>query len=381
MPAPVRARVAVSLLYVIMSMPIGGWAARVPEIRRQVGADDALWGLANTVPSIGNLAGLCAIVLLAGRVSNRLLGVAGAALVLLTVPPLAASGSFAAVVLGLTTWALVSLVMAVPMGALALEVQRRYGRPLMGGFDACFGAGTLAGGLTGTLAAALDVRPWAQFALTSALLGLCLAATARWLPHEAGGGAGRPRGRFTRRVLPLTAMAFLSGYVSEAAVLWNAVYVSDTMGAGPVAGGVAYTVATTAGTVTLLAVDRVTARLGIVRMVRACTLFAAGGFGLCLLLGTPMAAVAGFVLLAVGMAGVNPALYTLAGHQEGLSPSEGVSMVELGQLPGASIAAPALIGALSGLAGLRLALTSIVVAVLLLGVLAARLRPAGDRVW
>jgi hypothetical protein len=374
MPAPVRARVAVSLLYVIMSMPIGGWAARVPEIRRQVGADDALWGLANTVPSIGNLAGLCAIVLLAGRVSNRLLGVAGAALVLLTVPPLAASGSFAAVVLGLTTWALVSLVMAVPMGALALEVQRRYGRPLMG-------AGTLAGGLTGTLAAALDVRPWAQFALTSALLGLCLAATARWLPHEAGGGAGRPRGRFTRRVLPLTAMAFLSGYVSEAAVLWNAVYVSDTMGAGPVAGGVAYTVATTAGTVTLLAVDRVTARLGIVRMVRACTLFAAGGFGLCLLLGTPMAAVAGFVLLAVGMAGVNPALYTLAGHQEGLSPSEGVSMVELGQLPGASIAAPALIGALSGPAGLRLALTSIVVAVLLLGVLAGRLRPAGDRVW
>jgi hypothetical protein len=116
-------------------------------------------------------------------------------------------------------------------------------------------------------------------------------------------------------------------------------------------------------------------------MVRACTLFAAGGFGLCLLLGTPMAAVAGFVLLAVGMAGVNPALYTLAGHQEGLSPSEGVSMVELGQLPGASIAAPALIGALSGPAGLRLALTSIVVAVLLLGVLAGRLRPAGDRVW
>ncbi|MEV0819768.1 MFS transporter [Nonomuraea rubra] len=381
MSAPVRARVAVSLLYVIMSVPIGGWAARVPEIRRQVGADDALWGLANTVPSLGNVAGLCAIMLLVGRVPNRLLGVAGAALVLLTVPPLAASGSFAAVVLGLSTWALVSFVMAVPMGALALEVQRRYGRPLMGGFDACFGAGTLAGGLTGTLAAALDVRPWAQFALTSALLGLCLAATARWLPREAGGGAGRLRGRFTRGVLPLTAMAFLSGFVSEAAMLWNAVYVSDTMGAGPVAGGVSYTVAATTGTVALLAVDRVTARLGLARTVRACTLFAAGGFGLCLLIGTPAAAVAGFVVLGVGMAAVNPALYTMAAHQEGLSPSEGVSMVELGQFPGASIVAPALIGALSGLGGLRLALASIVVAALLLSALAVRLRPAGDRVW
>ncbi|UBU16223.1 MFS transporter [Nonomuraea gerenzanensis] len=378
---PVRARVAVSLLYVIMSMPIGGWAARVPEIRRQVGADDALWGLANTLPSVGNVVGLCAIMLLAGRVSDRLLAVAGAALVLLTVPLLATSGSLAGVVLGLTTWALVAHIMDVPLGALAIEVQRRYGRPLMGGFDACFGAGTLAGGLTGTLAAALDVPPWAQFAFSSALLATALTVTARWLPREPGGRAGRLRGRFNRRVLPVTAMAFLSGYVAESAILWNAVYVSDTAGAGPVAGGLSYTVAATAGTVALLAVDRLTARLGIVRTVRACTSFAAAGFGLCLLIGTPAAAVAGFVLLAVGMAAVNPSLYTVAGNQRGLSPSEGVSMLELGQMPGASIAAPALIGALSGLIGLRLALVSVVVAVLLLCLLAGRLRGTGGPEW
>ncbi|MEV0620025.1 MFS transporter [Nonomuraea sp. NPDC050404] len=376
-----RARLSVALLYVIMSMPIGGWAARVPDLRRQVGADDALWGLANTVPSAGNIIGLCTILLLAGRTGNRPLAVIGSGLVLLTVPLTALSASFTGMVLGLTTWALVAHIMDMPMGALALDVQRRYRRPLMGAFDACFGLGTLAGGATGTLAAALDVRPWVQFAVTSALLGLCLAATARWLPEEHGRTPGTLRmslrRRFHRRMLPITAMAFLSGYVSESAILWNAVYVADTLRAGPVAGGVSYTLAATAGTLAaLVAVDRATARLGIVALVRGSTLFAAAGFGLCLAIGGPGAAIAGFVLLAIGMAGVNPSIYTLAGTQEGLSPSEGVSMVEIGQMPGASIAAPAMIGALSGLIGLRFALVSIVVAVVLLAVLAHRLSPA-----
>ncbi|MEV0381672.1 MFS transporter [Nonomuraea sp. NPDC050643] len=378
-----RARLSVALLYVIMSMPIGGWAARVPDVRRQVGADDALWGLANTVPGIGNIIGLCMVVLLAGRVGNRLLAVLGSGLVLLTVPLMALSTGFAGVVLGLTTWALVANVMAIPMGALALEVQRRYRRPLMGNFDACFGIGTLVGGAAGTVAAALEVRPWVQFAVMSALLGLCLAATTRWLPEEGGQPAGTLRTslraslrrRFHRRMLPITAMAFLSGYVSEAAILWNAIYVSDTMGAGSVAGGISYTVAASAGTLAaFLAVDRLTARLGIARTMRMSTVFAAVGFGACLLVGGPVAAIIGFVLLATGTAGVNPSLYTLAGDQEGLSPSEGVSMVEIGQMPGASIAAPALMGALSGLLGLRFALASLVIAVLLLSLLVGRVR-------
>ncbi|MGP3958662.1 MFS transporter [Nonomuraea sp. 3N208] len=362
----------------IMSMPIGGWAARVPEVRRQVGADDAIWGLANTVPSMGNVVGLCVIVLLAGRVSSRLLAVVGAGLVLLTVPLTAWSNSFTSVVFGLTTWALVAHIMDIPMGALALEVQRRYRRPLMGSFDACFGAGTLIGGLAGTLSAALDVRPWVQFAVTSGLLALCLAMAARWLPQETMEGNGTlrtsVRRRFNRRVLPITAMAFLSGYVSESAILWNAIYVSDTMGAGSVAGGISYTAAATAGTLALLAVDRATARLGIVRLVRMSTLFAAAGFGVCLVISSPAAAIIGFVLLAAGMSAVNPSIYTLAGNQEGLSSSEGVSMVEIGQMPGASIVAPALIGALGGAIGLGFALTSIVIAVLLLSVLVGRVR-------
>jgi MFS family permease len=374
-----RARLSVALLYLIMSMPIGGWASRVPEVRRQIGADDAMWGLANTVPSVGNVIGLCAIVLLAGRVRNTVPAIAGSVLVLLTVPLMAASTSFAAVVSGLVTWALVAHIMDIPMGALALEVQRRYGRPLMGSFDACFGVGTLAGGTLGTLAAAIGIRPWVQFAVTSLVLGTCLALVATWLPGDhrrpAATLATSLRRRFSRRLLPIAVLAFLSGFVTESTILWCAIYVTDTVGAGPVAGGAAYTAAATAGTVTLLVVDRAMARFGMARLVRVSTLFAAGGFGVCLLISGPAAAICGFIVLSVGMACVNPSVYTLAGNQEGLSASEGVSVVEMGQMPGAAIVAPALIGALSGLFGLRAALVSIVVATVVIAVLIGRAVP------
>jgi len=371
-----RARGSTALLYLIMSVPIGGWAARVPEIRRQTGADEALWGVANTVASIGNIVGLTLIVLLTGRIRNETLAPIGAGLVLLTVPITAASTGLAATVLGLTTWAFVAHIMDVPMGALALAVQRRYRRPVMGSFDACFAAGTLAGAALGTLAAAVGVQPWAQLAGTSAALGLGLVVTAGWLPAEAfpitTDLRSSVRRRFSRTMLPIAAMAFLSGYVSESLVLWCALYVADTMAGGPVAGGIAYTCAVTAGAATLLLVDRATALVGMIRLVRISALVGAGGLGVCLLINGPVAATAGFVILSIGVAAVNPSIYTLAGSRPDLTTSESVSVVEVAQMPGASIAAPALIAALSSFAGLRVALGTVVVATAALAFLIGR---------
>jgi MFS transporter len=361
-----------------MSVPIGGWAARVPEVRRQIEADDALWGLVNTIASIGNIVGICAIVLVVGRVRSTVLAPVAAGVVLLSAPITAASTSVTGVMVGLATWALVAFVMAVPMGAMALEVQRRFSRPLMGSFDACFGAGVLTGGATGTVSAALDVHPWVQLAVTSGLLGLGLAAVARWLPAE------RPRTatarqaplwrRLNRRILTVVAMAFLSGFVTEASILWSAIYIADTMQGGPVLGGAAYTSAAAAGILTLMFVDRITTRVGLMRFVRVSTLFAAAGFCAFLTITSPWAAIAGFSLLSVGMACVNPSIYTLAGGDVDLSASEGVSVVEIAQVPGGAIVAPALIGALSSVVGLRIALGSIVLAALLLSLLAGQAR-------
>jgi hypothetical protein len=370
-----RSRLAVGVLYLCMSAPIGGWAARVPEMRRQIGADDEQWGFANSVPAAGNAMGICVIALLVGRVPGTVLAPSAAAVVLLSAPLTAASTSLTGVVLGLTTWAFAAYVMAVPMGAMALEAQRRCGRPIMGGFDMCFGTGVLAGGAAGAGSAALGVHPVGQLSVTSGLLALALITVARRLPDEPPAPPTRPRRRFDRQILPVAAMAFLSAYITEATILWSSIYVADTLHGGPILGGVAYTVTTAAGIAALLLVDRATHRFGAIRLFRASTLLAAIGLGVCLTITSPLAAIIGFALLSIGTACVNPLVYTFAGNQQKLTASEGVSVVEIAQMPGGSIAAPALIGALSGLVGLRIALGSVAVAALLLALLVGRVTP------
>lgn len=376
MSEPRRSRIAVGVLYLCMSTPIGGWAARIPEVRHQIGADDAQWGIANSVPAAGNVAGICAIALLVGRVRGTVLAPAAAAVVLLAAPLTAASTGLTGAALGLTAWAFAAFVMAVPMGAMALETQRRYGRPIMGSFDTCFGLGVLAGGAAGTLAAALDVAPPVQQSATSGLLALTLVTVARWLPEEAPGPPGRDRSRPWRRldrpILTIAAMAFLSGYITEATALWSSTYVADTLRGGPVLGGAAYTATAAAGIAALLLVDTATRRIGPVLLVRGSTIVAGAGLGTCLTITSPIAAIIGFAVLAVGTACVNPIVYTFAGNHRHLTASEGVSVVEIAQMPGGSVAAPALIGALSALVGLRIALGTIVVAALLLALLAGR---------
>lgn len=94
-------------------------------MRQQIGANDAQWGVANTVPTIGNIVGICTILLLVRRVRSTMLAPLAAGVVLLAAPLTAITTPLAGAMLGLTTWALAAFVMAVPMGALALSVQRR----------------------------------------------------------------------------------------------------------------------------------------------------------------------------------------------------------------------------------------------------------------
>jgi hypothetical protein len=56
-PAPsreaVRARASVCLVFMITGSAVGGWSARVPEVRHAVGMGEAAWGLANTASTGG----------------------------------------------------------------------------------------------------------------------------------------------------------------------------------------------------------------------------------------------------------------------------------------------------------------------------------------
>lgn len=375
-----RARVAVSLVGGVAGVIDGSWAARAPDIRRAVGAGDTAWGLANSMSTVGTVVGMGIVLVLIGRVRTRRLALASLSGVLLLAPLVALSPSVVFLGVGLALRSFAGQVGGAPGWAMSLEVQRQYGRPLLGALIACYSLGNFAGGGLGTLAAAAELPPWVQLAAISIVFGSLLVVGWRWLPdveqatRGVEAGPQRPiRERFTRQLGLLAGMRFLTIFMAAALGQWGAIYTAQTLGGGSVLGAATYSGMSIANTLALLVVGRAMARVGRMLFFQLSTVAAAMGLGGALVIGTPMAAAIGFVAVGLGTACIDPVVYGAAGEQPGISAGEGASVVETGEVP-AGLVSSAFIGLLAGEYGLRIALVAVVAALVALAILAGRVR-------
>lgn len=367
-----RARLSVVVLFVLMGTTTGSWAARIPSVRDQLDVTDAQWGLANIGATVGSLISLTLVMALIAKVGPRRLALIGGPLLLLNAPILAGSTSLVALVSGLFVQGISTGLLAGPMNAQAVEVERRYRRRIMSSFHATFSLGQLAGGVIGIFAAHAGIRPNVQLACTGAVIGVLLLCTYRQLPTErrAVQMAKVPvRQRFTPQLLLLAGIAFLASINEGSAGQWSAQYTAGSLNAGAAAGAAAYTCFTIAMTISRSTGDRLVNRLGQRRFIRLSELLVAVGFGAALLIGTPVAAFAGFAVLGLGSGCIVPSVMGLAGNQPGIPTGQGVAVVSFGQWP-AMLVGPPLVGAIAGLVGLRDALFLLVVAAILIVVLA-----------
>ncbi len=374
-----RARFSVIVLFVLMGATTGSWAARIPGVRQQLDVTDAQWGLANIGATVGSLFSLIVVMALIARLGARRLALIGGPLLLINAPFLASSASLLALVCGLFVQGISTGLLAGPMNAQAVEVERRYGRRIMSSFHATFSLGQLAGGVIGIFAARAGVHPNTQLACTGAVLGVLLLCTHRRLPREQRvvHTAKVPlRQRFTPQLLLLAGIAFLASINEGSASQWSAQYTAGTLNAGAAAGAAAYTCFTIAMTISRSTGDRLVNRLGQRRFIRVSELLVAVGFGTALLIGTPLAAFAGFAILGLGSGCIVPSVMGLAGNQPAIPIGQGVSVVSFGQWP-AMLVGPPLIGAIAGLVGLRSALFLLAVAAILIVLLAGWIQQGG----
>lgn len=380
---PRRARAAVTLLFALMGMTMGSWAARIPGVRAQVGVDDIQWGLIILAAPAGSLITLLVVTRLIGTVGARRLALPGAAAVLVTVPLTAASGRIDVLVVAVFVQGAATGLLATPMNALAVLVERDYRRPIMSGFHAVFSLGQLAGGLTGAAAADLGISPARQLSASGIVLGLALLSVVRWAPRDHPGltpaasatertAARRGRRIVTPQLLLLAGIALLSSINEGAAVQWSAQYGAVAGGAGASVGALVFSTFSVAMTTARLRGDRLAGRWGRVRFVRVSALVAGVGMAAGLLWGGTAGAFLAFALLGVGSGCIIPTVMALAGNQPGISAGQGVAVASLGQWP-AFLLGPPLIGALAGVIGLRSALGLVVLSALTIAAIAGRL--------
>jgi MFS family permease len=181
---------------------------------------------------------------------------------------------------------------------------------------------------------------------------------------EAAGDAPRRTMRQLTAVIWILGLLALCGQVGEgSAGDWSAVYLHVNLGTSPGVAAVAlgaFSVTMAAGR---LAGDRLAARFGPVRLVRASGLVAGLGLAAGLLVNSapglrpvwPAAAIAGFALLGAGLAGIFPQIVTVAARLDPARAGRNIGRIAAVSYTGL-LSGPVAIGAIASLVGLRNAL-------------------------
>ncbi|WP_280320360.1 MFS transporter [Nocardia wallacei] len=162
----------------------------------------------------------------------------------------------------------------------------------------------------------------------------------------AGGGRVLGRGRGSRKVLALAAVAFALLMTEGVANDWSALQLRERLGVDEATAALAFGAFSTTMTVGRFGADRVSGRYGPVAVVRWGALLAAAGLVLVIASGWVPVTLCGWALLGIGLAGGVPQIFSAAGNLGTATAATDMSRVfGLGYL--GFLAGPSVIGWLS----------------------------------
>lgn len=254
----------------------------------------------------------------------------------------------------------------VALTAQAVELERRYARPIIATLHGTWTLGAALGG--GVTAAGLRAGADVRFLMASGALvvSLLFLTHARLLVHSGPRSRAPADEAASSAAVPRVGLIVLLGAIGAAAFIsegtatdWAGIYARRVLGADPAAASLVYTIFFVAMTAMRFVGDRVRGYLGPARTILLSGITASVGYGLVLL--APMAgragvdcASVGWALVGIGMAVVWPMVTSAMGTAE-TGTARGLSTITTISY-GGSLVGPAVIGYVATAASLPVAI-------------------------
>jgi MFS family permease len=249
----------------------------------------------------------------------------------------------------------------VSMNTHAVKVEHRYQRPIMSAFHATWSLGGVLAAIVGarTISWGWPIAPTFTVIAVLAAATSFLAAPALLTNQAAATGAPRPatapKPRVPKGVWALAAVAMMVMLCEGVAYDWSTVHLRTVIHASAATSALAYGAYATAATAGRLIADRLAARIGPVALFRSGATLAGLGMVTVVLSHQATLAIAAWAVVGLGLSGCIPQLFTAAGGLDRDAAGANVARVAgLGYL--GMLAGPAIIGPLTRLIALNLAL-------------------------
>ncbi|PKH38911.1 Fucose permease [Nocardioides alpinus] len=309
-----RARLAIAAAFLVQGLVFISLTTRLPRIQERWDLGEL--ALSGVLLMMVLLAGVGSLVAerLAPRLDSAVVLRAGLLVVAGSVVVLVLAPSLAVFVLGLAAYGVGLGIVDATGNMQAVALEHRMGRVVL---PSCHGAWTLGGVIGAVLTLATTDVPWSAIALVAVLP--LLASVAPYLPRDHGVAATSTAiptsadGDVPWRAIVMVGLALVVFYtVDTAAATWGPVYLDDVFDApeGLVAlATLPYLVAT--GLVRLVG-DRLTERVGAVRLLRVGAAIALVALVVVVAAPSWPVAVLGFTLLGCGVAVVAPLSFSAA---------------------------------------------------------------------
>lgn len=361
-PATVRwpaDRIAITATFLTHGFVFASWTAHIPQLKESLGLSDGSLGETLLGAPAGSVtAMICSGYLLPRLGSKRLvqLCLVGYATAGITV---GLTHSMLQLFAALYLWGAFQGALDVAMNTQAIAVERAAGRPMMSGLHGTWSIGSFSGAAAGALGVSIGLPLPAQLACIAAV---ALPVTGWWSRRlrtdaVAAGAAGRNarRRRFTPVLVVLGGIVFAALLCEGAAADWAAVYLRGPGQAGPALAGLGYACFSFTMVLIRLFGNKLLVRFPVHRLLPGLAVLSTVGFAVGLALPGPATGLIGFGCLALGLASVVPTLFSAAGRVSGMHPGSAVATVATFGWAG-FVCGPPVIGQLSQLSNLRLAL-------------------------
>ena len=387
-----RARGAVAALFLTNGALFANMAPRLPEFKAQLGLEAGAYGLLVTAWPVGAIiAGLAAGSLIR-RFGSAAVAVFGTLATGLAVLGAGSAGSLALVAAAFVVGGAMDAITDVAQNAHGLEVQRRYGRPILNSFHALWSVGAVLGGLMAAGAMALGLPLGVHFAISWLIFAavaltawkFCLPARGPVEPVEEHSVAAEPvpaasRARITVVIAALVLIASAGIMVEDAGNSWATLYLGS-LGAPSALAASGYIALVGAQFIGRILGDSMVHRFGQRLIAQLGAVLVAGGMGLALAFPSIPGSLLGFAAAGFGVATLVPAAMEQADRIPGLAPGAGLSIVSWLMRLG-FLLSPPLVGFIAQNFSLRAGLLVVPIAGLIVllcsPVLRAR-RPAGQ---